>query len=300
MSMDYVLLFGCPDRVGVLAAVESWIRGALCWPTGQIRLNSDSSGHLFGRIEFRSPTTPYEQLVSDFDAFAEQYRMQWTITPKSRPRMLVMAGDATEAHVLSHMLVEQRAGLLPAEIVAVGSTSDDLRDLVESYGVPFTHILWPTEADNDPAGKVVAHDAFMHLAKRSRANLIFLARFSRLVPDSICQAWRGQMLNIHHGKLGPTGGPAFPGANPYRQAADYGVKGVGASVNFVSEVLDGGGLAAQEWRHTEHLPPHPSTRDLKQEGRLAEIAASMTAVRLYAGGHLLLFNTGTRDHVVRL
>lgn len=300
MSTEYVLLFGCPDRVGVHSAVESWIRGALCWPTGQIRLNSDSSGHLFGRIEFRSPTTSYEQLVSDFAGLAEQYRMQWTITPLSRPRMLVMSGDAREAHVLSHMLVEQRANLLPADIVAVGSTSDDLRGLVESYGVEFAHIPWPTEADNDPAGQAAAHDAFMQLAKRSNANLIFLARFSRLVPDWICRAWRGRMLNIHHGKLGPTGGPDFPGGNPYRQAADYGVKGVGASVIFVSEVLDGGGLAAQEWRHSEGLPPHPSTRDLKVEGRLAEIAASMTAVRQFAGGHLLLFDAGTHDHVVRL
>jgi formyltetrahydrofolate deformylase len=300
VSADYVLLFGCPDRIRIREAVESWVRGVGAVPTGLMHLYRDSGDRLFGRIEFQSSSAGTDQLVDSFAGFADHYGMQWTIQPLTPPHMLVMAGDEREAHVLSHLLVEQRACLLPAEIVAVGSSSDSVRGLVESYDVPFEHIPWPTEADGDPAGQALAHATFMQLVKRTGATLVFLARFSRVLPAWICQELRGWCLNIHHGMVGSAGVLASPGANPYRQAAWYGVRGIGATVLYVNDLLDGGGVAAQEWRHIENLPPYPSTRDLKVEGRLAEIAATMTALRLYSTGRLLLFNTGDRDHVVKL
>jgi formyltetrahydrofolate deformylase len=70
-----------------------------------------------------------------------------------------------------------------------------------------------------------------------------------VLPKSIVDAWYPNMINIHHSFL-----PSFVGANPYRQAHDRGVKIIGATAHYVSEVLDEGPIIAQDVvrAHVEH------------------------------------------------
>jgi hypothetical protein len=54
-------------------------------------------------------------------------------------------------------------------------------------------------------------------------------------PVSYRAAFRNGGRNIHHGFR-----PAFVGANPYQQAADHGVKLIGATAHYVTAQLDAG------------------------------------------------------------
>ena len=54
-------------------------------------------------------------------------------------------------------------------------------------------------------------------------------------PVSYRAAFRNGGRNIHHSFR-----PAFVGANPYQQAADHGVKLIGATAHYVTAELDAG------------------------------------------------------------
>jgi formyltetrahydrofolate deformylase len=53
-----------------------------------------------------------------------------------------------------------------------------------------------------------------------------------VLPPWFAQQWKGRMINIHHSFL-----PAFIGANPYRQAHDRGVKIIGATAHYVTDIF---------------------------------------------------------------
>ena len=46
---------------------------------------------------------------------------------------------------------------------------------------------------------------------------IVLARYMQVIPPSLCAAWDGRLINIHHGFL-----PSFRGARPYHPELDAG------------------------------------------------------------------------------
>lgn len=65
--------------------------------------------------------------------------------------------------------------------------------------------------------------------------LIVLAGFMRILTDDFVNKYLGKMLNIHPSLL-----PKYPGLNTHQRAIDAGDDVHGASVHFVSPVLDGG------------------------------------------------------------
>jgi formyltetrahydrofolate deformylase len=55
------------------------------------------------------------------------------------------------------------------------------------------------------------------------------------------------VINIHHSFL-----PAFVGADPYRRAAERGVKLIGATAHYVTEDLDAGPIIEQDVERVHH------------------------------------------------
>lgn len=53
----------------------------------------------------------------------------------------------------------------------------------------------------------------------------------QILSQDFLEKFGKDIINLHHGLL-----PAFRGSNPYRRAYDHGVKLVGATCHFVTEV----------------------------------------------------------------
>jgi formyltetrahydrofolate deformylase len=115
--------------------------------------------------------------------------------------------------------------------------------------------------------------------------LVILARYMLVLPPSIVGAWTGRMINIHHSFL-----PAFVGANPYRQAHDRGVKVIGATAHYVSEILDEGPIIAQDVAHVSH---RDDVADLTRIGRDLETTVLARAVRAHVEHRVLVWNNRT-------
>jgi phosphoribosylglycinamide formyltransferase 1 len=69
---------------------------------------------------------------------------------------------------------------------------------------------------------------------------IALAGFMRVLSDAFVHRYADRMLNVHPSLL-----PAFPGLDTHRRALAAGVRAHGATVHFVSPVVDAGAIVAQ-------------------------------------------------------
>ena len=157
-------------------------------------------------------------------------------------------------------------GELPGRIVAVVANHDDLRSLVERFGVPFHHV--PHEGLSREA-----HEAAVVSAIDGHApEYVVLARYMRVLSAAAIARYPDRIVNIHHSFL-----PAFAGASPYRQAFARGVKLIGATAHFVTEELDAGPIIAQDVTTVDHTD---TPERMAQAGRNVEKLVLARAVRL--------------------
>jgi formyltetrahydrofolate deformylase len=89
-----------------------------------------------------------------------------------------------------------------------------------------------------------------------------------------------QVINVHHGLL-----PAFAGAKPYDQARDRGVKIIGATAHYATELLDDGPIIDQEAVRVSH---RHTVADMLQVGRDAERLVLARAVRAHSEDRVFL------------
>jgi formyltetrahydrofolate deformylase len=100
--------------------------------------------------------------------------------------------------------------------------------VAEQFGVDW-HLAGDAQGKPD-------NDRMVELFDRYEVDYIVLARYMRLIPPSLC--WKfagGRIINLHHGLL-----PAFPGAQPYRDAYSHRMLTYGATVHFIVPELDAG------------------------------------------------------------
>lgn len=146
-----------------------------------------------------------------------------------------------EAHALGDLLIANYSGVLNANILAVISNHDVLKDLVKRFNIDFYHI--------DASGlDRKEHEAL--ILKRLESfdfELLVLAKYMRILSSDFTKRYENKIINIHHSFL-----PAFIGANPYKQAYERGVKLIGATAHFVNHKLDEGPIIVQDIAQINH------------------------------------------------
>jgi formyltetrahydrofolate deformylase len=120
---------------------------------------------------------------------------------------------------------DRRLNATPAVVLGNQPTC---RAVAEQFGIDW-HLVGDAEGNPD-------NDRLVELFDKYEVDYIVLARYMRLIPPSIC--WKfagGRIINLHHGLL-----PAFPGAQPYRDAYSHRMLTYGATVHFIVPELDAG------------------------------------------------------------
>jgi len=84
--------------------------------------------------------------------------------------------------------------------------------------------------------------------------------------------------------------PAFIGARPYHQAFERGVKLIGATSHYVTEVLDDGPIIEQDVVRVSH---RDTVEDLIRKGRDLEKIVLSRAVRWHLENRVLLYRNKT-------
>ncbi|QGQ98230.1 formyltetrahydrofolate deformylase [Paenibacillus psychroresistens] len=275
------MLIACPDQPGIVAAVSRFLHehGANIVQSDQYTMDPEG-GMFFIRIEFdlNELEKRLESLEIDFaQVVAAKFQMEWSVSRASQvKRLAVMVSK--EDHCMRELLWQWQAGDLNAEIAMVISNHQDMRPLVESFGIPFHYV--PVTADT----KQEAEHQHMELIK-DKADVIVLARYMQIISPQFITHFANRIINIHHSFL-----PAFVGGKPYAQAYNRGVKIIGATAHYVTEELDGGPIIEQDVQRVSH---RDNVNDLKRIGRHIERIVLARAVAWHAEDRILVHHNKT-------
>ena len=154
---------------------------------------------------------------------------------------VLVSGGGTN---LQALLDAQAAGVFSGgEICLVVSSSRRAYALERAKGVGVeTEVLSRREFAD-----AAAYDrAMVQLLREWGIDLVVLAGFLSILGREVIAAYPGRILNIHPSLIPAFSGKGFYGLRVHEAALAKGVKVTGATVHFVSEVVDGGAIIAQK------------------------------------------------------
>ena len=130
------------------------------------------------------------------------------------------------------------------------------------------------------------HDAFatrfLEVLRAAQADLIVLAGYLRKLPDAVCRAYRGRIINIHPALLPKYGGHGMYGSHVHEAVLAAGETESGATVHYVDEEYDRGAVIMQERVPVLRgdTPETLAARVLEAEHRLLPAAVAAVLDRL--------------------
>jgi formyltetrahydrofolate deformylase len=275
-----ILLISCPDQKGLNAAIADFIfrnNGNILHADEHqdedlglflMRVEWDLAGFAIAMGEFEKHFAP----------IAAKFAMEWKVALSSaRPRVALFVSKYD--HCLVDLLYRHRSGELACDIPAIVSNHPDVQALADFYKVPL-HVV-PVTKEN----KASAEKAELDLLGPLGIDLIVLARYMQVLSTDFIRHYPHRIINIHHSFL-----PAFVGGKPHHQAYQRGVKLIGATSHYVTEVLDDGPIIEQDVVRISH---RDALEDLIQKGRDLEKVVLSRAVRWHIESRILLYGNKT-------
>jgi len=300
MKNSAVLLIDCPDRKGLVARVSG-----LLYERGANILHADQHidhelGLFFMRVEWGlgpADGSPSEKgsAKNEFDAKADasfdleafkavftpiaaELGMNWQLTSSERPPRVALF-CSQYLHCMADLLHRWRAGELVCAIPLIISNHREVEKLAAFYGVPFEYT--PVKAETRPDAEIRQ----LKLLAEHNIKLVVLARYMQILSPQFVAHFPAAIINVHHSFL-----PAFTGARPYHAAHARGVKLIGATSHYVTEVLDDGPIIEQDVARISH---RDQVEDLVARGRDLERMVLSRAVRWHLDRRILCYGNKT-------
>ena len=269
-----VLLIDCPDRRGLVAAISTFLyeHGANILHADQHQDNQEKL--FFMRVEWDLDGFDMDRAAFDlaFAPLAAQFGMRWRVG-YSTDRLRVAIFVSRYLHCVSDLFHRVETNELKCAVPLVISNHPDAEPLARFHALPFYHI---PIAGGD---KEQAEHAQLELLATNEIDLIVLARYMQILSPLVVQRYPQRIINVHHSFL-----PAFSGARPYHAAFDRGVKLIGATSHYVTDVLDEGPIIEQDVTRISH---RDQVDDLIQKGRDLERVVLSRAVRWHLDHRIL-------------
>ncbi|HEV2133260.1 MAG TPA: formyltetrahydrofolate deformylase [Terracidiphilus sp.] len=278
MKDTAVLLIDCPDRKGLVARVSS-----LLYQRGANILHADQHidrelGMFFMRVEWALDGFDLEAFRTAFSALAAELQMRWALTSGARrPRVALFCSQYL--HCAADLLYRWKTGELDCEIPLIISNHTAVSELAAFHGVPFVH------TPLTPATRPDCERKQLQLLEANAIELVVLARYMQILSADFVSRYPAGIINVHHSFL-----PAFTGARPYHAAHQRGVKLIGATSHYVTEVLDDGPIIEQDVARISH---RDQVEDLVARGRDLERMVLSRAVRWHLDRRILCYGNKT-------
>lgn len=284
MKSTATLLITCPDQKGLVASIANFLyqNNANILHADQhqdaendlflMRIEWDLAG--FG-IDCNQDTVAFSKA---FTPIAERFSMHWQLKLSQRkPRIAIMVSQYD--HCLVDLLHRHQSGELACEIPLIISNHRHCEKLAAYHGIPFHYI------EVNKENKAQAEAQQFALFDAEHIDLIVLARYMQILSPDFVARYPEKIINIHHSFL-----PAFVGARPYHRAYERGVKLIGATSHYVTEVLDEGPIIEQDITRISH---REQVEDLIQKGRDLERVVLSRAVRWHIESRILVYANKT-------
>jgi formyltetrahydrofolate deformylase len=280
MKNSAILLISCPDRKGEVATIADFVFRH----NGNI-LHADEhadeeSGLFLMRVEFdpKDFNIDLADFGRHFSPVAEAFDMKWRLAQSSqRQRMIILVSKYD--HCLVDLLYRHKSGELDCDIPLIISNHADNQAIADFYKIPYAIVPVTKENKNQAEAKIQA------LIDEQKPDFMVLARYMQILSNEFVNRYPQRIINIHHSFL-----PAFVGARPYHQAFERGVKLIGATSHYVTEVLDDGPIIEQDVVRVSH---QDTVEDLIRKGRDLEKVVLSRAVRWHVENRVLVYGNKT-------
>ncbi len=272
---NYVLKVDCSDEKGLIYRLsETIFKHGL-----NIEKNSEFVEKEFKRFFFRAIISGNVDLNSLKEELQTVLPSDSNIELHAKRKKNVVLMVTKESHCLGDILLRYDSGELDANIQAVISNHDTLRDLTQKFNIPYFYVSSENLTRVDHEKKVLT------LLDEFKPDMIVLAKYMRILTSDFVVPYSGKIINIHHSFL-----PAFIGANPYKQAYERGVKIIGATAHFVNNDLDEGPIIFQDVVSVNH---EYTWKDMQKAGRNVEKIVLSKAVDIVFDDRVFVFNNKT-------
>lgn len=285
LTESAVLLIDCPDQKGLVAKVSG-----LLYDSGANILHADQHqdhdlGLFFMRVEWALNGAAtigghfdLEKFRARFAELASGLGMRWQLSATAqRPRAALFCSHYL--HCVADLLYRWHTGELQCEIPVIISNHRAVESLASFYQIPFEHIAITAETQKH------AETRQLELLDRNGIELVVLARYMQILSPAFVAKYPNAIINVHHSFL-----PAFTGAKPYHAAHARGVKLIGATSHYVTDVLDDGPIIEQDVARISH---RDQVEDLVARGRDLERIVLSRAVRWHLDRRILCFGNKT-------
>jgi len=275
-----ILLIDCPDAKGIVLAVADFLYRHQANIVHADQHQDIDTRTFFMRVEWELDgfQLPVEEFTEKFSPIAGRFGMRWHLRfSATKLRMAIFASALT--HCLSDLLHRQETSELRCDIPLLISNHKAGERLAQFHNIPFHFI--PVSPDT----KSKAEAQQLELLEQHKIDLIVLARYMQILSPQFVSKFPQGIINVHHSFL-----PAFSGAKPYHQAYKRGVKIIGATSHYVTDVLDDGPIIEQDVLRVSH---RDQPDDLPRKGRDLEKIVLARAVRWHLEHRILVYGNKT-------
>jgi len=226
-------------------------------------------------VDLADMTISLDQLITGLLDLGKQIGMEVRVALHDQRReKRVALLVSKESHCLEQLLEDAHAGRLRGKIVCVLGNHPDLEPIAKEAGLPFE---WVTAKDNKQAHM----DWVLERLNHYEVDLAVLARYMQILREDLVQAYPYRVINIHPSLL-----PYFPGAKPYHQAWESGVRVTGCTAHFVTEQLDEGPIIMQDVFHID--VGKDTAEDVRRKGQQLEGMVLSQAVQMFLDEKLVV------------
>lgn len=268
LGKTFILTITCPDTFGIVASVTSFLADEGAFVNKLEQFGDPTSKRFFMRVKFDSGRAlrTEAEFAEKFTPIADRFSMQWNLHDfHSKPKVLLMVSKF--GHCLNDLLHRVASNNIRIEIPAIVSNHEDMRGIVEWYGIPYFHL--PVTKDT----KAAQEQKLLDIIDEHDVDLVGLARYMQVLSTDLCKELEGRCINIHHSFL-----PSFKGAKPYHQAHARGVKLIGATAHYVTADLDEGPIIHQAIERVDHTM---TAEDMVEIGRDIESVVFSRAIQMH-------------------
>ena len=272
---QYILKIDCSDEKGLIYRIADVIaKNDL-----NIEKNHEFVDQENQKFFFRA------RLIGDIDTVALKAQLAEVLPADAniylgarRAKNIVLMATK-ESHCLGDILLKNYSGELFANIQAVISNHESLRELSEKFEIPYFYV----SAEN--LERRAHEEKVLTILSEFNPDLIVLAKYMRILSSDFVKHYENRIINTHHSFL-----PAFIGANPYKQAYQRGVKIIGATAHFVNDNLDEGPIIAQDVIHVNH---EYDWKAMQRAGRNVEKVVLSNALDLALEDRIFIYGNRT-------
>jgi formyltetrahydrofolate deformylase len=230
--MQVIITAVGPDNRGLADPIVHYVTSAGA-NISEIQMYDHDAERLFAMLlrmdwlEQRESVAALRQKMNELGTAKRLSIRTWSRSEHDRPPRLAIC-VTHRAEPLLAVLRAVRDHRLRATPAVILGNQPSCRAIAEQFCLDW-HMIGDVKGNPD-------NERMVQLFDQYDVDYIVLARYMRIVPPSTC--WKfagGRIINLHHGLL-----PAFPGAQPYRDAYGHRMLTYGATVHFIVPELDAG------------------------------------------------------------